>query len=163
MKRIGIISDTHATFPDDVRNFLADVDEIWHAGDIGSVELAAEIAVFKPLRAVYGNIDDYSMRYTYPEFQCFECEGRRVLLTHIGMQGGRYVGRVAEKIRNLKPDIFVCGHSHILKIFYDQKSDLLNINPGACGLYGFHRIRSAVRFEIDGTDVRNLEVAEWRR
>lgn len=163
MKRIGIISDTHGTFPEDVRRFLAEVDEIWHAGDIGSLELAAEIANFKPLRGVHGNIDDYSMRYSYPTFQCFECEERRVLLTHIGMQGGRYVPAVAEKIRSLKPDIFVCGHSHILKIFYDQKFDLLNINPGACGLYGFHRVRTAVRFEIDGRDMRNLEVVDWKR
>lgn len=86
-----------------------------------------------------------------------------MLLTHIGMQGGRYIPAVAEKIRSLKPDIFVCGHSHILKIFYDQKFDLLNINPGACGLYGFHRVRTAVRFEIDGRDVRNLEVVDWKR
>ena len=163
MKRIGIISDTHGTFPEDVRRFLAEVDEIWHAGDIGSLELAAEIANFKPLRGVHGNIDDYSMRYSYPTFQCFECEERRVLLTPIGMQGGRYIPAVAEKIRSLKPDIFVCGHSHILKIFYDQKFDLLNINPGACGLYGFHRVRTAVRFEIDGRDMRNLEVVDWKR
>ncbi len=163
MKRIGIISDTHGTFPDDVRRFLAEVDEIWHAGDIGSAEVAAEIAAFKPLHGVHGNIDDYTMRYTYPSFRFFECEGRRVLITHIGMQSGRYLPAVAEKIRTLRPDVFVCGHSHILKIFYDKKYDLLNINPGACGLYGFHRLRTAIRLEIDGTELRNLEVVEWKR
>lgn len=156
-----MISDTHGSFDDSVRNFLKDVDQIWHAGDIGSDEVARQIAAFKPLMAVYGNIDDYSLRYSYPEFVCFECEQRKVLITHIGFQGGRLTPKAAEKIALLKPDIFVSGHSHILKIFFDPKKEILNINPGSCGVYGFHRIRTAVRFEIEGSELRNLEV--WQK
>ncbi len=163
MKRIGIISDTHGTFDPPLRKFLADVDEIWCAGDIGSPVLAAEIAAFKPLRAVYGNIDDYTTRLQYPEFQFFRSEQVGVLMTHIGMQGGRYTPAMAERIRALRPQLFVCGHSHILKIFFDRRSGVLNINPGAAGAYGFHKVRTAVRLVVDGSEMRSLEVWELPR
>ena len=163
MKRIGIISDTHGTFDSSLRNFLSDVDEIWHAGDIGSLELADTIAAFKPLRAVFGNIDGADTRRTYHRFESFDCEGVRVLMTHIGGYPGRYTSDALSEITARKPLLFVCGHSHILKIIYDRKFGLLHINPGAAGLYGFHRIRTAVRLEIDGRDMRNLEIGEWKR
>ena len=148
MKRIGIISDTHGTFDDTLREFLRDVDEIWHAGDIGSLEVSDRIAAFKPLRAVAGNIDDALTRRIYSDFNVFDCEGVRVLMTHIG---------------SVHPKLFVSGHSHILKVMYDPIYDLLHINPGAAGEYGFHKVRTAVRLTIDGAQMRDMEVGEWSR
>ena len=150
MKRIGIISDTHGTFDDTLREFLKDVDEIWHAGDIGSLELADTIASFKPLRAVSGNIDGGLTRRVYPDFLAFECEGVRVLMTHIGGYPRHYDPRAAVKIQALHPKLFIAGHSHILKVVYDPVYDLLHVNPGAAGEYGFHKVRTAVRLVIDG-------------
>ena len=152
MKRIGIISDTHGTFDDTLREFLKDVDEIWHAGDIGSLELADTIASFKPLRAVSGNIDGGLTRRVYPDFLAFECEGVRVLMTHIGGYPRHYDPRAAAKIQALHPKLFIAGHSHILKVVYDPVYDLLHVNPGAAGEYGFHKVRTAVRLVIDGAD-----------
>lgn len=163
MKRIGIISDTHGIFDDALREFLREVDEVWHAGDIGSIRLADEIAAFKPLRAVYGNVDDATTRRACPEFNHFDCEGVRVLMTHIGGYPGRYNPAALAKIMSLRPGIFVAGHSHILKVQYDKARSLLYINPGAAGKYGFHTVRTAVRFEVDGEDIRNLEVGEWEK
>lgn len=163
MKRIGIISDTHGTFDDRLREFLKDVDEIWHAGDIGSIEVADEIADFKPLRAVYGNIDGGLTRRVYPLFQSFECEGVGVLMTHIGGYPRRYEKGVVEKIQALRPKLFVAGHSHILKVMYDPVYSLLTVNPGAAGEYGFHRIRTAVRLIVDAGQMRDMEVGEWPR
>ncbi len=130
MKRIGIISDTHGTFDDTLREFLKDVDEIWHAGDIGSLELADTIASFKPLRAVSGNIDGGLTRRVYPDFLAFECEGVRVLMTHIGGYPRHYNPRAAAKIQALHPKLFIAGHSHILKVVYDPVYDLLPCQPG---------------------------------
>lgn len=163
MKKIGIISDTHGTFDDTLREFLKDVDEIWHAGDIGSLELADRIAVFKPLRAVAGNIDDGITRRVYPLFSVFDCEGVKVLMTHIGGYPRHYDPRAVERIQTVRPKLFIAGHSHILKVVYDPVYDLLHINPGAAGQYGFHKVRTAVRFTVDGTDMREMEVGEWRR
>ncbi|MDY3978972.1 MAG: metallophosphoesterase family protein [Tidjanibacter sp.] len=163
MKRIGIISDTHGIFDERLRKFLSEVDEIWCAGDIGSLTLANEIAAFKSLKAVWGNIDDYSVRYSFPEFQYFETEGVGVLITHIGFQGGRPTADMRAKIRQLHPKIFVSGHSHILKVFYDHDNGVLCINPGAAGAYGFHRVRTAIRLEIDQGNIGNLEVWELPR
>ena len=147
MKRIGIISDTHGTFDDTLREFLRDVDEIWHAGDIGSLEVSDRIAAFKPLRAVAGNIDDALTRRIYSDFNVFDCEGARALA----------------RIRSVHPKLFVSGHSHILKVMYDPIYDLLHINPGAAGEYGFHKVRTAVRLTIDGAQMRDMEVGEWSR
>ena len=163
MKRIGILSDTHGTFDAPLQEFLRDVDEIWHAGDIGSPELADHIARFKPLRAVYGNIDGGAVRLAWPEFASFRCEEVPVLMTHIGGYPRRYDPRALQKIETLRPKLFVAGHSHILKVVYDPVHDLLHINPGAAGCYGFHKVRTAVRLTIDGADMRDMEVGEWHR
>ena len=163
MKRIGILSDTHGTFDAPLQEFLRDVDEIWHAGDIGSPELADHIARFKPLRAVYGNIDGGAVRLAWPELASFRCEEVPVLMTHIGGYPRRYDPRALQKIETLRPKLFVAGHSHILKVVYDPVHDLLHINPGAAGCYGFHKVRTAVRLTIDGADMRDMEVGEWPR
>lgn len=163
MKKIGIISDTHNCFDDTLKRFLGDVDEIWHAGDIGSQEIADEIARFKPMKAVYGNIDGGTTRIAYPELLTWECEYIKVMMTHIGGYPGRYEPKVYHKIRTVRPGLFITGHSHILKIQYDRTNNLLYINPGAAGRYGFHDVRTAVRMEFDGSACRNLEVGEWSR
>ena len=163
MKRIGIPSDTHGTFDRTLRTFLDGVDEIWHAGDLGSLELADEIARFKPLRAVYGNIDGGVTRRAYPEFASFRCEEVPVLMTHIGGYPKHYVPAAAAKIEALRPKIFISGHSHILRVMYDPVYDLLHINPGAAGTYGFHQVRTAVRLRIDGDRIGEMEVGEWPR
>lgn len=163
MKRIGIISDTHGTFDACLRHFLADVDEIWHAGDIGSLELADEIAAFKPLRAVCGNIDGGMTRRVYRQTEFFRVEQVPVLMTHIGGYPRHYAPGIAQRIQELRPRIFVAGHSHILRVMADPVYDLLHINPGAAGIYGFHKVRTAVRFTVDGADIRDMEVGEWPR
>lgn len=163
MKRIGIISDTHGAFDDRLREFLRDVDEIWHAGDIGSLELADRIAAFKPLRAVYGNIDGGMTRRVYSDFLSFRCEEVDVLMTHIGGYPRRYDPRAVARIQSVRPKLFIAGHSHLLRVMYDRVYDLLFVNPGAAGEYGFHRVRTAVRLVIDGADLRDMEVGEWPR
>lgn len=163
MKKIGILSDTHGLFDQSLKDFFAGTDELWHAGDIGSVAVADDIADFKPLRAVCGNIDDGSVRRVWPECQSFECENISVFMTHIGGYPGRYEPKVLRNISICKPALIVTGHSHILKVMYDKHHDLLHINPGAAGRYGFHKVRTAVRIEIDGDRIRNLEVGEWHK
>lgn len=163
MKRIGIISDTHGTFDDLLREFLKDVDEVWHAGDIGSLETADRIAAFKPLRAVSGNIDDGLTHRVYPLFNAFACEEVQVLMTHIGGYPRRYDPRAVAKIRQLHPKLFIAGHSHILKVMYDPVYDLLHVNPGAAGEFGLHKVRTAVRLTIDGDQMRDMEIGEWPR
>ena len=162
--KIGIISDLHGTFDESLRGFLSEVDEIWCAGDIGSEECAQAMRSFgKPIVAVYGNIDDHTMRLTYPEWQCFEREGARILMTHIGFYGGRYLREVYAKICSLRPTIFVCGHSHILRVGYDKRLGILNINPGAAGCNGFHRVRTAIRLTLENGTPKDLEVWEKQR
>lgn len=163
VKRIGLISDTHGTFDSVLQKFLADVDVIWHAGDFGNIETADAIAAFKPLRGVYGNIDGGVLRRVYPRWQQFECEQVKVVMTHIGGYPGHYYTGVAELLRNVRPKIFISGHSHILKVIYDKKLELLHLNPGAAGLSGFHHVRTALRFVIDGERIEQLEVGEWPR
>lgn len=162
--KIGIISDLHSTFDEPLREFLAEVDEIWCAGDIGNQECAqAMSSLGKPVVAVHGNIDDYTMRLTYPAWQCFEREGAKILMTHIGFYGGRYLKEVYAKICSLRPTIFVCGHSHILRVGYDKRLGVLNINPGAAGSNGFHRVRTAIRFTLENGTPKDLEVWEKQR
>lgn len=163
MKRIGIISDTHEIFDRPLIDFLAGTDEIWHAGDIGSAALSDAIAAFKPLRGVYGNIDDATVRRIWTRYDSFLCEDVRVLMTHIGGYPGRYDPEFLRMIEDRRPQLVITGHSHILKVMYDQKHGLLHINPGAAGKYGFHNVRTAIRLEIDGSDIRNLEVGEWKK
>ena len=158
MKRIGILSDTHGTVPRQAYSFFSNCDEIWHAGDLGRGVLEL-LRAFKPLRAVYGNIDDGALHYELPASQLFECEGLRVFLTHIGGWPGHYPSHIRKILEHDKPDIFVCGHSHILKIMYDRQLNLLHINPGAAGRVGFHKVSTLVRFVIDGSP-RDMEIME---
>ncbi len=163
MKKIGIISDTHGTFDDTLRYFLRDVDEVWHVGDIGTLALADEISSFKPLRAVWGNIDGAQVRRAFHAVELFEVEGARVLMTHVCGYPKRYTPEVKELISVHRPSLVVAGHSHILKVLYDQTHQHLHINPGAAGNYGIHKVRSAVRFEIHEGKFTNMEVGEWSR
>jgi len=163
MKKIGLISDTHGTVSSKTLKFLESVDEIWHAGDIGTVELADELAKFKPLKAVYGNIDDHILRRMFPETLRFFAEEVDVLMTHIGGYPGRYESKVRQAISAKAPQLLICGHSHILKVIYDNKYRCLHINPGAAGNKGFHRTCTAIRFVIDGKEIRDLEVHEIER
>ncbi len=161
---IGVISDTHGVFDRQFRDFLEPVDQIWHAGDFGGgMDLAAEIAAFKPLVGVAGNCDNHSLRYEHPLHRFFECEGLKVLMTHIGGYPGRYDSRARQLIDTYHPDIFVCGHSHILKVVRDPKRDMLVINPGAAGIQGFHVVRTAVRFKIENGAIHSMEVFELDR
>lgn len=156
---IGIISDTHGVLSDEFKEFLSPVDEIWHAGDFGgSINFADSIAAFKPLKGVYGNCDGQDIRLVYPEYQCFECEGTRVLMMHIGGRSGKYDFKARELIGRYSPDIFVCGHSHILMVKNDPKAGLLYINPGACGLQGWQVERTALRVHIDEGKIHDMEL-----
>lgn len=164
MRKIGLISDTHGVFSEEFRTFLQPVDEIWHAGDFGGgLELAEEIAKFKPVKGVAGNCDNYDLRYTHPVFRFFECEGLKVLMTHVGGYPGKYDARARQLIDEYRPDLFVCGHSHILKVVRDPKRNMLVINPGAAGIQGFHLVRTALRFKIDGGRISDMEVYELDR
>lgn len=164
MKYIGLISDTHGVFSDEFREFFSPVDEIWHAGDFGGgLELAAQIDAFKPLVGVAGNCDNYDLRFTQPLHRFFECEGMKVLMTHIGGYPGRYDVRARKLIDELRPDIFICGHSHILKVMRDTRRDMMVINPGAAGIQGFHVVRTALRFRMDQGRIFDMEVFELDR
>lgn len=164
MKYIGLISDTHGVFSDGFRAFLEPVDEIWHAGDFGGgLELAAELAAFKPLTGVAGNCDNHDLRYTHPLHRVFECEGLKVLMIHIGGYPGRYDVNARRLIDQYRPDLFICGHSHILKVVRDTKRNMLVINPGAAGIQGFHLVRTALRFRLDAGRIYDMEVFELDR
>ena len=163
MTKIGIISDTHGCFDNKLKEFLKDTDQIWHAGDFGNIYIADQIASFKPLIGVYGNIDDYTVRLAYPQFQFFSCEEMKILMTHIGGYTKRYNPELMVKIKILKPGIVVCGHSPILKVMFDKTLNHLHINPGAAGNYGFHPVRTAIRITIDQNTVTDMEVGEWKR
>lgn len=158
---IGLISDTHALFDDNLKKFLTPVDEIWHAGDWGNPETVRSVEEFKPVRAVYGNCDGAEVRRCYPPVEIIEVQGLKILMTHIGGYPGRYDCKALQLIDAHRPDVFICGHSHILKVINDKRYDMLVINPGAAGIFGPHLVRTAVRFHIDGGRVRDLEVGEW--
>lgn len=161
MTKIGLLSDTHGDFPERILEYFADVDEIWHAGDIGTIEVTDKLKVFKPLRAVYGNIDDTKIRMEFPEFNRFIIENVEVLITHIAGKPGKYSLPLAlEFQKNGTPKILVCGHSHILLVQNDTRQNMLWLNPGACGNKGFHKVKTLIRFAIDGDKIVNLEVVE---
>ena len=161
---VGIISDTYGVFSDEFKNFLAPVDVIWHAGDFGGgIDFVHSISAFKPLIGVYGNCDAQEIRYECPLTQLFNCEGLKVLMTHIGGYPGHYPLNVAAMIDRHRPDIFVCGHSHILKVMRDPRYNLLAINPGAAGLQGWQTVRTALRMRIDDGKPYDLEVFELPR
>ncbi|MDR2954811.1 MAG: metallophosphatase family protein [Prevotella sp.] len=161
MKKIGLLSDTHNWWDEKYEKYFADCDEIWHAGDIGSLTLALRFeALGKPFRAVYGNIDDSKVRAAYPEFLRFEVEGVDALMTHIGGYPGKYDPRVRNILYANPPKLFVTGHSHILKVMFDKKLNCLHINPGAAGKYGFHTVRTLVRFVLNEGNISDLDVIE---
>jgi len=163
MHHIGLLSDTHGSVNPRILDFFAGCDEIWHAGDIGNVETADKLSAYKPFKAVHGNIDGTELRVLYPKNQVFLCEKVKVVMTHIGGYPGRYEKEARQLIENEKPGIFISGHSHILKVMYDKKFNLLHINPGAAGNSGFHTLITCVRFVIDGKDISDLEVFEKQR
>lgn len=163
MKYIGLLSDTHTYFDDKIRKFFEPVDEIWHAGDFGSLATADEIAAFKPLKGVYGNCDGYDVRSAHPYIQLMETEGFKILMMHIGGYPGRYDMKAMQLIYAHRPDIFVCGHSHILRVMNDKSLNMMVINPGAAGIYGIHKVRTALRFKLDNGKISDMEVAEWQK
>ncbi len=158
--RIGLISDTHSYLDPAVFTYFEACDEIWHAGDFGDMAVIEELRAFKPLRGVYGNIDDKSIRLEYPENLRFKCEGVDVWMTHIGGYPGKYNPLVRAAIQKNPPKLFICGHSHILKVQFDPKLGLLHLNPGAAGKQGWHQVRTLMRFDVNGDKIENLEVIE---
>lgn len=160
MTRVGLLSDTHGYLDEAIFTHFDGCDEIWHAGDFGNIAVADTLAAFRPLRGVYGNIDGHVVRNSYPEHLRFNCEAVDVWITHIGGYPGRYSPQVIPEIRRDPPKLFICGHSHILKVVYDQKLQCLHLNPGAAGKQGWHKVRTLLRFSIDDNRIENLEVIE---
>ncbi|WP_445381559.1 metallophosphoesterase family protein [Robiginitalea sp. IMCC43444] len=160
MTRILLLSDTHGHIDERILTYAGEADEIWHAGDIGSLEVTDALQQLKTLRGVYGNIDNDKIRREFPLDNRFSCEDVAVWITHIGGYPGRYQKRVREELNINAPKLFICGHSHILKVQYDKRFNLLHMNPGACGVSGFHQIRTMLRFAVDGSDIKDLEVIE---
>lgn len=160
MVKVGLISDTHSYLDDAVFRHFENCDEIWHAGDIGVIEVAEKLAAFKPFKAVYGNIDTTDIRAVYPEHLRFNCEQTDVWITHIGGYPDRYSPLVKPEIYTNPPKLFICGHSHILKVIYDKKINCLHLNPGAAGKQGWHKVRTLMRFAIDDDKIKDLQVIE---
>lgn len=158
--KIGLISDTHGWIHPRLFELFKDVDEIWHAGDIGNLATADSLSSFKPLKAVYGNIDDSGVRSAFSQNLHFMAEEKKVWITHIGGYPGHYSQEVRNIIYGNPPDIFICGHSHIARVMFDKKAGLLYINPGAAGYSGFHHFMTAIRFQIDGSDIHDLDLIE---
>lgn len=163
MKRIGLLSDTHGFVHPELPRIFEQCDEIWHAGDFGNFAVAEALQAIKPLRGVFGNIDGQDIRISYPKFLRFMCEEVDVLMTHIGGYPGHYSPDVRQMLLVKPPKLFVCGHSHILKVMYDKRFNMLTINPGAAGKSGFHKAITMIRFTIDGPDIKDLEVVEFQR
>lgn len=158
--KIGLLSDTHAYWDERYVKYFQGLDEIWHAGDIGSEELANQLAQIAPLRAVYGNIDGQALRTRFPKITFFTVAGVKVCMTHIGGYPGRYAPGIREILAEYHPKLFIAGHSHILKVLYDKRLDCLHINPGAAGKQGFHKVRTLVRFTLEEGQIKDLEVIE---
>ncbi|MEA4868324.1 MAG: metallophosphoesterase family protein [Rikenellaceae bacterium] len=163
MPLIGLLSDTHCHYDSKLEEFFIDAHEVWHAGDFGNLAVSDTISATKKLRGVYGNCDGTDIRQVHPYIQLFEMEGLRFLMMHIGGYPGRYDYRAQQLITAHAPDVFICGHSHILKVVNDKKNNLICINPGAAGIQGFHTVRTAIRFEVSNGSLREMEVAEWKR
>ncbi len=161
MTRIGVISDTHSFLDPLLTPILSKCDELWHAGDIGSRHVLTELEKLnKPIRAVYGNIDGQDIRIDTPKHLIWHVEKRKILMTHIGGYPGHYTAELKQMLLKEKPDIYVCGHSHILKVIYDKQLELLHINPGACGREGFQKVRTMIQFVIDGEAIRDMAIVE---
>jgi uncharacterized protein len=163
MKTIGLLSDTHSHLDTRILDFFKDVDEIWHAGDIGNMEVVYLLESFKPVRAVFGNIDGAEVRSHFKEIEIFKCENMNVLITHIGGYPGKYAPKLKELLKINASDLFISGHSHILKVMYDKSLGLMHINPGAAGMSGFHQIKTAIRFKVDNQEVKNIQILEMER
>ena len=160
MKKILLLSDTHSFIDEQILKFVKQADEVWHAGDIGSLTVTDSIKKLKPLRAVYGNIDDKDARAEFPLDNKFVVDGVSVWITHIGGYPNKYHQRIKKELKNNTPQLFICGHSHILKVQYDNKLNLLHLNPGAAGKHGFHKVRTMLRFEIVKGEIKNMEIIE---
>ncbi len=160
MKKILLLSDTHSHIDDTILKYVKQADEVWHAGDIGDLLVTDTIKKLKPLRAVYGNIDDDKARLEFPLNNRFFCEEVNVWMTHIGGYPGKYNASIKTEITKIPPKLFICGHSHILKVIFDKKLNLLHMNPGAAGKSGFHQVRTMLRFVIDGDKIKDLEIIE---
>ena len=160
MKHVLLLSDTHSHMDEAILKYVHQADEVWHAGDIGAVSVTDTLKSIKPVRAVYGNIDNHDIQMEFPLDNRFMCEGVDVWMTHIGGYPNKYNLRIKEEIKVNPPKLFICGHSHILKVMWDKKLGLLHMNPGACGIHGFHQVRTMLRFVIDGEDIKNLEIIE---
>ena len=160
MKRIGLLSDTHSYWDERYAKYFSECDEIWHAGDIGCMELVERLQELKPLRAVYGNIDGGEVRRLFSETLEWQCEEATILMTHIGGYPGKYDPRIKKRLIQNPPNLFISGHSHILRVLYDKQLSCLHINTGAAGIRGWQTVRTLVRFTIDGKDFRDLDVIE---
>lgn len=160
MTRIGLLSDTHSYLDDNILKHFDNVDEIWHAGDFGDISVAERLAAHKPLRGVYGNIDASDVRQTFPEHLRFKVEDVDVWMTHIGGYPGRYHPAIRNEIYTKPPKLFICGHSHILKVMYDEQIKCLHINPGAAGKHGWHKVRTLIKFCVTADKIHNLEAVE---
>ncbi len=160
MKKIGLLSDTHGYLDPKIFDYFKDVDEIWHAGDVGNIEVIQQLESFKPTKGVYGNIDDVKLRTYWKEHEVFKCEDLKVLISHIGGKPYKYRRQSYAQIKKHQPDIFVCGHSHICLVQYDKNINALWLNPGACGNKGFHKVKTILRFQIDGKQIKKMEVIE---
>ncbi|MEE2953949.1 MAG: metallophosphoesterase family protein [Bacteroidota bacterium] len=163
MKRIVLLSDTHNFFDKRFEPYLKDCDEIWHAGDIGLISIIEKLESFAPVKAVYGNIDDFKLRSEFEEILFFNCENVRVIMTHIGGSSLSYTKKIRDIIKRNKPNLFICGHSHILKVEYKKKFNLLHLNPGASGNYGPHKVKTILCFNIADTEIVDLKVVEVPR
>jgi putative phosphoesterase len=160
LKRIALLSDTHGFMDQQILSHISSCDEVWHAGDVGDISVLETLAKHKPLRAVYGNIDGQTVRKSTHLNQRFNCEGVDVWITHIGGYPGRYDLKIRDQIKRNPPKLFICGHSHILKVMSDKKLGLLHMNPGACGRNGFHKVRTLLRFTLEAGNIKDLEVVE---
>ena len=163
MVKVGLLSDTHGWLDPKIVEFFKDCNEVWHCGDIGDVAITDALAQRFTLHAVYGNIDGGILRRIFPEKEVFHCENVKVVITHIGGYPGHYDRKIAETLRRERPQLFVCGHSHIAKVKYDQALGCLHTNPGEAGKFGFHSVRTAARFEINGERIENLELIELEK
>lgn len=163
MMKIGLLSDTHGWLDGRVEEFFQNCDEVWHCGDIGNANITDRLATRFNLRAVYGNIDGGEIRMMFPGTLVFECEGVKTVMTHVGGYPGRYDASIREVLYRERPQLFVCGHSHILKVMYDKTLGCLHINPGAAGKYGFHKVRTVVRFTVEAGGIKDLEVLELEK
>ena len=163
MKSIALLSDTHSVLDERFIRHLKNSDEIWHAGDIGSLEIYDKLKTLSNVRAVYGNIDNHKIKITLASELFFKCEEINVYMTHIGGKPGKYSKGIKEKIEKTEPNVFICGHSHILKIMNDKKNNLLYINPGAAGNHGIHQVKTIIKFNIDKKKIKDLKIIELKR